>query len=160
MNSSTQIPPKQELPIRWQRELHKGETVYHSTMACHASRKFPDGKWIAEVRRETAGKLVRLPVKGYGSIKEAVDYVKSLRSPQPGQVTATRRGEPTVTDLYQFVTAHRQKRLSEKSKQAKAQRWRDYVAPEWGGMPLSRVTRRSAQEWVSAVEEACLSTES
>jgi len=41
-------------------------------MPCHLSATFPEGKWIAQVRREDAPrKLVKYPVKGFSSPKEA-----------------------------------------------------------------------------------------
>lgn len=154
MSADTNVLPTQELSKRWQRELQKGETVYHSTSACHVSSKFPDGKWIGMVRREVGDKLVRYPVKGFGTPREAVEYVKSLRPQQPGQGTVVRPGEPTVTALYDFVTTHKQRRLAQQTKKAKLYRWNAYIKPEWGEVPISRVTRRAAQEWLTYWEEA------
>jgi integrase len=152
MSRAAQELPKKELPDRIHRELRKGETIYHSTMACHVSAKYPEGKWIGQVRREEKGKLVKYPVKGYGTPKEALDYVKSLRPDARGRVRVEKRGEPTVADLYEYVTKQRQKRNTEYTKKGKETRWRLHIEPEWGHMPLSKVTRRAAHEWITEVE--------
>jgi integrase len=152
MSQAAQTLPKNELPERIRRELRKGETVYHSTMACHVSAKFPEGKWIAQVRREEKGRLVKYPVKGFGNPREALDYVKSLRPDARGRVQVDRRGELTVNDLYQFVTRQRQKRIGEATKKGKESRWRNHIEPEWGDCPISKVTRRAAQEWITDLE--------
>ena len=144
--------PKRALPDRIRRELKKGETIYHSMLPCHVSNKFPEGKWIAQVRREERGKLVKYPVKGFGTAKEALDYLVSVRPDAKGRVHAARQGEATVADLYDFVKRHRQKRIGERTKNGKEARWRRYIAPEWGDCPISQVTRRSAQEWITDVE--------
>lgn len=149
--------PKKELPERLKRELRKGETVYHSTMACHVSAKFPEGKWIGQVRREEKGKLVKYPVKGFATPKEALDYVKSLRPDEKGKVYAVRQGEPTVAQLYAYVVKHKQKRLAESTKKARESRWETYIKPAWGDWPISTVTRKAAQEWVTEMEEQIVS---
>lgn len=144
--------PKRSLPDRIHRELRKGETIYHSNIPCHVSGKFPDGKWIAQVRREERGKLVKYPVKGFGTPKDALDYLVSLRPNSRGRVAGPRQGEPTVAMLYEFVKQHRQKRISDRTKEGKESRWRLYIAPEWEDCPISLVTRRVAQEWITEVE--------
>lgn len=154
MSRPAQDLPKKELPERIKRDLRQGETIYHSTMACHVSAKFPEGKWIGQVRREDAkGKLVKYPVKGFGSAKEALDYVKSLRPDNKGKVHAARQGEPTVEKLYQYVKTHRQKRLAESTKTARDSRWERYIKPYWGDWTISSVTRKAAQEWVTETED-------
>lgn len=141
------------LPDRIHRELRKGETIYHSTLPCHVSNKYPEGKWIAQVRRDDArGKLVKYPVKGFGTPREALDYIVSLRPNAQGKVYAARQGEPTVAALYEFVMTHRQKKVSEATKKGKASRWRLYIEPDWADCPISQVTRRAAQEWITEVE--------
>ena len=154
MSRPAQDLPKKDLPERISRELQKGETIYHSTMACHVSGKFPEGKWIAQVRRENSkGKLEKHPVKGFGSAREALDYVKALRPDAKGRVHAARPGEATVAALYEYVKKHKQKRLAESTKKARDSRWETYIKPEWGDHPISAVTRKSAQEWVTEMEE-------
>jgi len=153
MSQVAQDLPKKELPERVRRELRKGESIYHSAMACHVSAKFPDGKWIGQVRREERGTLVKYPVKGFGSPKDALDYIKSLRPDGLGRVHAVRQGEPTVAELYEFVSSQRQKRMGEQTKEAKRGRWRLHIEPEWGNVPVSKVTKRAAQEWITEVEE-------
>ena len=154
MSHETQELPKKELPDRVKRDLQKGETIYHSTLPCHVSTKFPGGKWIAQVRREDArGKLVKYPVKGFGTVKEALEYIKSLRPNAQGLVHAARQGEPTVEHLYEYVTKHKQKRLAESTKKARQSRWEMYIKPEWGDWPISTVTHSAAQEWVTEVED-------
>lgn len=153
MEKSAQTLPKRILPDRIRRELRKGETIYHSTLPCHVSNKHPEGKWIAQVRREDrAGKLIKYPVKGFGTPKEALDHVRALRPNEKGQVAFERQGEPTVEALYEYVRAHRQKRLTETTKVGKESRWRLHIEPEWADWPLSKVTRRAAQEWVTQME--------
>lgn len=153
MQSPSRESLKRILPDRIRRELRKGETIYHSILPCHVSQRYPEGKWIAQVRREERGKLIKYPVKGFGTPKEALDYLKSLRPNERGQVASTRPGEPTVAALYEYVCAHRQKRLAESTKAGKEARWRLYIEPEWADLPLSKVTRRAAQEWVTQIEE-------
>lgn len=150
MNAPAQTLPKKTVPERIRRELRSGETIYHSTMACHVSAKFPEGKWIAQVRREEKGKLVKHPVKGFGTPREALEYLKSLRPDAKGRVQ--RAGEPTVADLYEFFKKHRQKRISEATKAGKESRWRLHIEPAWGDWPLSKVTKRAAQEWITEIE--------
>ena len=152
MSTIAQDSPKNPLPDKVRRELKKGETIYHSNLPCHVSVKYPEGKWIAQVRRDERGKLVKYPVKGFGIPREALDYIKSLRPDAHGRVASARQGEPTVASLYEFVRTQRQKRISESSKQVKEIRWRLYIEPEWGDCPLSQLTRRAAQEWVTEVE--------
>lgn len=153
MEELTQTLPKKILPDRIRRELKKGETIYHSALPCHVSAKHPEGKWIAQVRRDDSkGKLVKYPVRGFGTPKEALDYVISLRPNERGQVAYVKPGEPTVADLYEFARTHRQKRLTESTKAGKESRWRLYIEREWADMPLSKVTRRAAQEWVTRIE--------
>jgi len=152
MSRIAQTLPKKDLPERIRRDLRKGETIFHSEMACHVSAKFPDGKWIGQVRRDEHGKLVKYPVKGFGTPKEALDYIKSLRPDERGRVHSVRQGEPTVTALYEFVTTQRQKRIGERTKDGKETRWRLYIEPEWGGCALSQVTGRAAQEWITDIE--------
>lgn len=159
MEVIAQTLPKKILPDRIHRELRKGETIYHSVLACHVSKKHPEGKWVAQVRRDEKGKLVKYPVKAFATPKEALDYVKSIRPNERGVVEAARRREPTVADLYEFVRSHRQKRISESTKAGKESRWRLHIEPEWAEWPLSKVTRRSAQEWVTVVEERIASGE-
>lgn len=154
MEALAQTLPKKVLPDRIHRELRKGETLYHSILPCHVSKKNPEGKWIAQVRREEkGGKLIKYPVKGFATPKDALDYVKSLRPNDRGEVKAVRKSEPSVSDLYEYVKLHRQKRLAESTKSAKEGRWRMYIEPEWADWPLSKVTRRSAQEWVTKIED-------
>ena len=150
VDKSAQTLPKLELPERIRRDLKVGETIYHSRMACHVSAKFPDGKWVGQVRREEKGRLVKFPVKAFGTPREALDYVRSLRP--GGKATAQRANEPTVADLYDFVTEHRQKRIKDITKANKESRWRLHIAPMWGDWPISRVTKRAAQEWLTEVE--------
>lgn len=145
--------PKKEVPDRIHRELRKGETIFHSTSKCHVSAKFPEGKFIGLVRREDKGKLVTYPAKGFGTPREALEYVKSLRPDAKGRVQAANRSEPTVRDLYEYVTSQRQKRISEATKGNKETRWRLHIEPEWGDWSLSKVTKRAAQEWITSVEE-------
>jgi integrase len=159
MNSPVQDLPKKALPERIHRELRKGETIYHSMLPCHVSSKHPEGKWVAQVRREDNGKLTKYPVKGFGTPRDALDYVKSLRPDARGHVSTARPGEPTLTELYEFVKTHRQKRLSENSRDKKEIRWRLYIEPEWGDRPISQITRRNAQEWITEVEESILASE-
>jgi hypothetical protein len=123
MSRPAQELPKEEVPERIKRELRKGETIYHSAMANHVSAKFPTGKWIAQLRREEPGKLIKYPVKGFGSPKEALDYLKSLRPNAQGVVHAARQGEPTVAKLYEFVKTHKKTRLAESTKKARESRW-------------------------------------
>jgi integrase len=145
--------PKKEVPERIRRDLKKGETIFHSMMACHVSAKYPEGKFVGQVRREESSRLVKYPVKAFGTPKEALEYIKSLRPNAQGRVNSPRQGEPTVSDLFEFVSSHRQKKLSEKTKKDKRTRWRLYIQPAWGSFPISTVTTRAAQEWVSEVEE-------
>lgn len=152
--------PKKPVPDRVHRELRKGETIYHSTLPCHVSAKYPDGKWIAQVRREERGKLAKFPVRGFGSPKEALDYIKSLRPDGAAHNAVLEKGEPTVEALYEYVRVHRQKRLSPRTKSEKEARWKRYIGPEWADWPLSRVSRRAAQEWVTRVEGQILGHDS
>jgi len=153
MDELAQTLPKKTLPDRIHRELRKGETIYHSTLPCHVSKKFPEGKWIAQVRRDDkSGKLIKYPVKGFGTPKEALDHIRTLRPNERGQVSLQGQGEPTVAALYEFVREHRQKRLTESTKAGKESRWRLHIEPEWADWPLSKVTRRAAQEWLTAIE--------
>lgn len=153
MESPAQNLPKKSLPDRIHRELRKGETIYHSTLACHVSKKYPEGKWIAQVRREDkTGKLVKYPVRGFGTPKEALEHIRTLRPNERGQVAFQRQREATVHDLYDYVRQHRQKRLTESTKAGKESRWRMHIQPEWGDWPLSKVTRRAAQEWLTQME--------
>lgn len=153
MDELAQTLPKKTLSDRIHRELRKGETIYHSMLPCHVSKKFPDGKWIAQVRREDkSGKLIKYPVKGFGSPKEALDHIRTLRPNERGQVSLQRHGEPTVQSLYEYVREHRQKRLTESTKAGKESRWRLHIEPEWADWPLSKVTRRAAQEWLTLME--------
>ncbi|MBX3110128.1 MAG: tyrosine-type recombinase/integrase [Fimbriimonadaceae bacterium] len=55
--------------------------------------------------------------------------------------------------LYEFVKQHRQKRIGERTKEGKEARWQRYIEPAWGDCPISLVTRRSAQEWVTELED-------
>jgi len=148
----TSAPMKFELSYRIRRQLLKGETIYHSSLPCHVSRKFPEGKWIAQVRREERGKLVKFPVKGFGTAKDALTYVVSLRPNAKGHVSVAKQGEPTIAMLFEYVTRHRQKRIGELTKRGKASRWRMYIEPAWGDFPISSVTKRLAQEWITELE--------
>jgi integrase len=160
MDDAAQTLPKKSLPDPIRRELKKGETIYHSTMPCHVSAKNPEGKWIAQVRREEKGKLVKYPVKGYSTPREALNYIKTLRPDEKGRVAVVLPGEPKVRDLYEYAKKHRQKRLTENTKAGRESRWRLYIEPEWADMPLSKVTRRAAQEWITTVENSILNGES
>jgi integrase len=42
--------------------------------------------------------------------------------------------------------------MAESTKNNKAMRWRIYIEPEWGDYPVSQVTRRAAQDWITEVE--------
>ena len=155
MSDQTQLNIKKELPMRWQRELVKGETIYHSTLPNHVSKKFPEGKWVGQVRREDGrGKLIKYPIRAFGTPKEAVEYVKGLRPDEKGQVRIASKKSATVKDLYCYVTTHIQRKLAEQTKKAKLYRWNTYIAPDWEDAPLSQVSRRQVQEWVTSVEEA------
>jgi|GEM_PF-2393717 len=152
MESLAQDLPKFSLPERVRRELKKGETIYHSAQACHVSKKFPEGKWIAQVRREERDRLIKYPVKGFGTPKEALEYIRSLRPGEAGQVAALHHREPTVSMLYEYVKTHRQKRIGTNTKSSKESRWRLHIEPEWGDWSISKVTRRAAQEWLTRTE--------
>lgn len=160
MDGTAQTLPKKSLPDPIRRELRKGETIYHSTLPCHVSAKNPEGKWIAQVRREEKGKLVKYPVKGYATPREALNHIKSLRPDDKGRVAVVKPGEPKVRDLYEYAKKHRQKRLTENTKAGRESRWRLYIEPEWADVPLSKVTRRAAQEWITSMENSILSGES
>lgn len=147
------------LPERIRRELQKGETIWHSQSACHVSKRFPTGKWMAQTRREEHGRLVKYPIKGFGTPQECLAYLKTLRPNAAGKVTARRSNEPTVHDLYEYARAHTWKRLSERRKAGKESRWRLHIAPYWSGWALSQVTRRAAQEWITEREAAILAGE-
>lgn len=153
MERPAQTLPKKTLPDRIRRELRKGETIYHSTLPCHVSKKHPEGKWIAQVRREDkGGKLIKYSVMGFATPREALDHVRTLRPDERGHVALQRQGEPTVESLYHYVREHRQKRLTESTKAGKESRWRLHIEPEWADLPLSKVTRRAAQEWLTRME--------
>lgn len=160
MEDTAQTLPKKSLPDPIRRELKKGETIYHSTLPCHVSAKNPEGKWIAQVRREEKGKLVKYPVKGYATPREALNYIKTLRPDEKGRVAVALPGEPKVRDLYEYAKKHRQKRLTENTKAGRESRWRLYIEQEWADVPLSKVTRRAAQEWITTVENSILNGES
>ncbi len=87
------------LTDRIHRELKKGETIYHSELPCHVSKKFPEGKRIAQVRREERGKLVKYPVKWFGTPKEALDYIRSLR---PGAAGHSEKKQRVLAKLIAF----------------------------------------------------------
>ncbi len=141
------------LPERIRRELQKGETIWHSLAACHVSKKFPTGKWLGVVRRDESGRLVKYPVKGFGTPQEALAYVKTLRPNANGRVASKRQGEPSVADLYDYVRLHSWKRLSERRKAGKESRWRLHIEPYWGTWALSQVTRKAAQTWITETED-------
>ncbi len=147
------VGAKKDLPERVRRELRTGETVYHSLAACHISGKFPDGKWVGQVRREERGRLIKYPVKAFGTPQEALAYVKSLRPDEKGRVYSPSAGEATVSDLYEYARKHAWKNLSAKRRDMKESRWRLHIEPYWGEVPLSQVTRRAVQEWITEVEE-------
>lgn len=153
MDGAAQDLPKKTLPDRVRRELRTGETIYHSAIPCHVSSKYPEGKWIAQVRRVDGRKLVKYPVRGFGTPSEALAYIKTLRPDAAGRVNVVRPGEPTVAMLYEYVCCQRQKRITETTKTGKESRWRLHIEPEWGHCPISQVTRRAAQEWVTTVEQ-------
>ena len=142
-----------ELPERVRRELRTGETVYHSLAPCHVSAKFPQGKWVGQVRREERGRLIKYPVKAFGTPQEALAFVKGLRPDGKGRVFSPTAGEATVSDLYEYARKHSWKNLSAKRRDMKESRWRLHIEPYWGEVPLSLVTRRSVQEWITEVEE-------
>lgn len=143
---------RKALPDRVHRELKTGETIHHSVAACHVSAKFPQGKWIATVRRNEQGRLVKYPVKGFATPLDALAYVKSIRPDAKGRVHAPTQGEARVSDLYEYSRVHMWKRLSAKRQEMKESRWRIHIEPYWGDMPLSAVTRRAVQEWITETE--------
>lgn len=145
--------PKKDLPERIRRELRTGETIYHSTAACHVSAKYPEGKWVGQIRREERGRLVKYPVKAFGTPQEALAYIKSVRPDNKGRVYAPAQGEATVADLYAYARKHLWKDLGAKRQEMKESRWRLHIEPYWGDVCLSQVTRRSVQDWISEVEE-------
>lgn len=147
------VLPKLSLPDRIKRELKTGETIYHSTAANRVSAKFPNGKWIAEVRRQENGRVVDYPVKGYATPQQALAYVKELRPDAKGKVNASFQGEHTVTDLYEFCRKHKWKKLSESRKIEKVRRWNLHIEPYWGTWKISQVSKRSAQTWLTSAEE-------
>ncbi len=150
---STAQVPKKSLPERIRRDLKTGETIYHSTAACHVSAKHPEGKWIAQVRREERGRLVKYPVKGFANPSDALTYIKSLRPDEKGRVHAPIQSEATVQQLYEYARKHTWKSIGSKRRAMKESRWRLHLAPYWGHVPLSQVTRRAVQEWITDVEE-------
>ena len=156
MSAVAQVRPVKiapmELPERVRRDLLIGETIYHSTAACHRSTKHPEGKWVGQVRRTENGRLIKYPVKAFASPQLALAYVKSLRPNATGRVFAAAQGEATVADLFEFVKKHKWKRLSPKRIALKESRWRLHIEPFWGLWSLTQVTRRAAQEWVTDIE--------
>lgn len=157
MSVAAQLKPalaRKELPDRIHRELRKGETVFHSTNPCHVSAKFPEGKWVAQIRRTEKNKLVKYPVKAFETPQLALAYVKSLRPDEKGKVYAATQGEATVTELYDYVRKNLWTGIGAKRQELKESRWRLHLAPHWGDWEISQVTKRAAQEWIGEVQQA------
>lgn len=143
---------KKELPERIRRDLRKGETVFHSINPCHVSLKFPEGKWVAQVRRNEKKRLVKYPVKAFGTPQLALAYVKSLRPDEQGKVYAAAQGEATVCELYSYVRRNLWTGIGHKRRALKESRWKTYLEPVWGHWEISQVTKRAAQEWVGEIQ--------
>ncbi|MBS1701787.1 MAG: hypothetical protein JST12_09000 [Armatimonadetes bacterium] len=153
MSQNAGIPERKELPERIRRQLKKGETIYHSVRPDHVNAKHPDGKWLAQLRREEKGKLKKFPVKGFKTAREALQYLEGLRPGAKGKSSQFNSDEPTVKELYLYYVKHGQKRIGEKTKRDKASRWRLHIEGYWGEWRIGEVTGRAAQDWISDAEE-------
>jgi len=142
-----------ELPDRIRRELRKGESIFHSLNACHVSAKYPNGKWVGEVRRSENGRLVKYPRKAFATPQLALAYVKSVRPDERGHVHSAAQGEPTVADLYDYVSQNLWTNIGPKRQALKESRWRLHLEPYWGGWSISQVSKRAAQEWVTETQK-------
>lgn len=145
---------RKDLPDRIHRELRKGETIFHSINPCHVSNKFPEGKWVAQVRRTEKNRLIKYPVKAFATPQLALAYVKSLRPDERGKVYAVTQGEATVAELYAYVRKNLWTGIGGKRQQLKESRWRMHLEPYWGNWEISQVTKRAAQDWIGEVQQA------
>ncbi|MDO8655497.1 MAG: hypothetical protein Q7R48_03790, partial [bacterium] len=59
--------PRLELPERIRKQLQTGEIIYHGTNKQYVSKRFPNGKWVAEIRRVEKGRLKRYPRKAFAT---------------------------------------------------------------------------------------------
>jgi integrase len=147
--------PKLELSDRIRRQLQTGEIIYHSIAKEHVSNRFPQGKWVAEVRRVEKGRLKRYPRHAYGTPQEALQYIVTTRPGAKGTTPAVRMAnEKTVGELYEEWRRHGWKNISTRTKDERERRWRLHIHPYWAGWTLSQVRRRAAQEWLTEAEES------
>ena len=141
-------------------KLNTGENVYFSSAAQYVTKATPNGRWVAKVRRNERGRLIKFPVKSYEKASDAVAYCISTRPENRkasgvGQVLVKSAGAVhTVTDLYEYCRKHSWKKLSERRKAEKQSRWKNHLEPYWGAWPLSTIRRSAAQEWVTDAEAA------
>jgi integrase len=153
MNNKDKKSAKRLLPLTIERQLRKGESIFHSGATNHVSRRFPEGKWVAQVRRTLdCGRKIKFPVRAFGTAVEALAYVKSLRPDAAGKVIAAAQGEETVRDLHLWVSTHRWRRRAATTRSNRQARWKNHLEEYWGGWKISQVTSRAAQEWLTELE--------
>ncbi|MDO8655353.1 MAG: hypothetical protein Q7R48_02955, partial [bacterium] len=135
--------------------LQTGEIIYHGTNKQYVSKRFPNGKWVAEIRRVEKGRLKRYPRKAFATPQEALAYVVMTRpSPRGSASTVRRASEPTISNLYEEWRRHAWKNIANRTKAERERRWRLHIQPFWGGWTVSQVSRRAAQEWLTEAEDA------
>lgn len=107
-------------------------------------RKLPSGLWQATVRgpddkRHTKTDRLKSVVKQWGTDQESALARGDFRDPRIGEIR--------VAEWHARIV--RARGIEEITKVKNLSLWRTHCEPEWGGWPMSAITRLDAQEWVN-----------
>ena len=110
-------------------------------------RKLPSGLWQATVRgrdgrRHTETDKLKSVVKRWAAEQESAIARGDFRDPRIGEIRAG--------DWHRRVAAARTTDPATRAKHASL--WATHCEPQWGGWPMSAITRMEAQEWVNRLQ--------